>query len=436
MADPIVRVRIVAEDRAAATIKRVQESSRGLQTELRRLGVSLERDVNANLERNAVILRESEKAYQAGAITLRDYERAQSAVARQNEALNARLAGTAPAARASVDSVERLGGSLQSLAVRMAASVVGVGALIRGFRSIVKETPSFERLSESVSKLASRFVGAASASIEASGALDRVKQSAEDAEQPVERLGSAFGLVFGAATDAVNGFLLPFTVAINASIEGSRALGIEIVSLAQKTANLVGVRNELAPTLAQMIAGEERLAAIERQETETLKEMAAAAKQVGVTLEAEVNHRIATTAEVLDRARAAAQQGVITWRDYENIAAAAAARNAELQAKLQGTTTALGEQKAAADEGAEGLRNYSNEQREASRANDRYAQSARNAAAAQAAFNAQVGGIVARSSGGQERIDAAVRAGRQITLVQGGTRARILNGGSVLVRSG
>jgi len=40
MADPIVRVRIVAEDRAAATIKRVQESSRGLQTELRRLAVS------------------------------------------------------------------------------------------------------------------------------------------------------------------------------------------------------------------------------------------------------------------------------------------------------------------------------------------------------------------------------------------------------------
>jgi hypothetical protein len=436
VADPIVRVRIVAEDRARATIERVQESTRGLQTELRRLGVSLERDINANLQRNIATLEAARRAFEAGSISVRDFTLAQQRIGAQNEALRARLEGTGESARRASRGVQTFGSSLSAIALRIAAVAGVTTSLVAGFRRIVRETPQFQALADNLRGLAERFTTAASTAIDLSGAFDRAKTSASDFAASVDRVGSATGraiantVTFFDRALELGGKLTDFLRLTPAD------LSAKLSELEAKLGIFTSRNRESATAVDANAASIERLNRILTDEKLALTDVERLAKELGVTLSSQVSATIDSTAQSLDRARAAAHQGVIEWQDYNNLAAAASRRNAELQARVDGTADSLRDQAAASGEAAEGLSDYSEEQRRAGAENDRYAASARRAASAQAAFNAQVGGIVARSSGGQDRIDAAVAAGRRITLVQGGTRARILNGGSVLVGSG
>jgi hypothetical protein len=431
VADPIVRVRIVAEDRAAATITRVQESTRGLQTELRRLGISLERDVNANLRRNVVVLEEARKAYEAGSITLRDFTRAQAAVAAQNEALRARLAGTGAAAASSGASFAGLGSTLGALALRFGAVLGATTALARGFRAIVRDTPQFQALGAELGDLAQRFTTAASQAIELHGAFGQASSGAKGFEDAFTRAGAAAGSTLVVAGEAVS--VLAEGVGRGLAFLRESVLGIaQIVGTAgDAIQKLTGIHLGAEAAADRHAAGLARLHRILTEEALALKETAGFARELGVTLESQVTGQLDRNAEALERARAAAQQGVITWEDYGRLAAAAAERSRELEEGLRGTTAALGEQTDGSAALGGALRDLSQEQRAAALEHDRFAQSALRAAQAQAQLNAQVGRVVARDPRNQGDVDRAVAAGNQPYL--GGTRIRTVDGGSRLI---
>src|SRR3972149_6885585 len=134
----VVRARIEAEDRASAQIAKIQTNTKSFEGSLRRLGVVLEKDVNATLRRNAVVLEEARKSYERGAITLRDYERAQTAVARQNEAVNRALRESGSAAKSASSAYGTVATSLRGMVLRGAAAVAGLAAITRGLRASVR----------------------------------------------------------------------------------------------------------------------------------------------------------------------------------------------------------------------------------------------------------------------------------------------------------
>jgi hypothetical protein len=439
VADPIVRVRIVAEDRARATIERVQESTRGLQTELRRLGVSLERDVNANFRRNLATLEAARRAFEAGSISVRDFAQAQRAVAAQNEALRARLGSTAQEARRASQGFSLAGLSLSQLALRFTGVTAALSLFASGIRNAVQQSQALGEIQRLVDRLAVSFADGVDRGVGFVRSLTGIREEGErwrGLAEIFEKVGTAVGVL----VDAL--FNLPIEAVSGAVAHLERGF----IRLAQTLAGLLGQLNELSPLLDRLIPD----AALERfrqwaESAERARQLAEADAAATAALNRVLKEQGVTLAELVPASerRAAAEAAIADALERKLINEEKAAillervqrGNRGLTDSAKGASEGLRDQAAASGEASEGLRDYSAEQRRAGAENDRYAATARRAAAAQAALNAQQG-IVARSSGGQGRIDAAVAAGRRITLVQGGTRARILNGGSVLVGSG
>lgn len=115
-----------------------------------------------------------------------------------------------------------------------------------------------------------------------------------------------------------------------AHFEGGRAL-LDILGVGQQYLTHL---NEREKALVLLGAAEVRYRSIIAGEKADLDALADSFDRLNVTLESEVNESINKNAEVLEKARAAAQQGIITYEDLSRVEQAIIADNIALQASI------------------------------------------------------------------------------------------------------
>ena len=239
-----VGIRIAAEDRTSSEMAKILGSTRGLESGLRRLGVTLDKDANKKLELNRVLLEQAANAYARGTITLGDYNRAQERVAVQNARIKATMDGTAVSARAAHGAFGGLDGSLTGLLSRLAATVVSLSALTRGIRASAEESLSDEKAQ---TQRAAALARAGVASDEIAASLDRQADS-------VQRLTD----LDDAAIASLQAFILDLGV-MPAKVEATTqvvldlasAFGIQLNAGAKAVAQVL--RGEVSKTLASLV---------------------------------------------------------------------------------------------------------------------------------------------------------------------------------------
>jgi hypothetical protein len=351
------------------------------------------------------------------------------------------------ATKASVDLSAALGIGLDQAAAQVGKTVNGttgkLGLLVPELKSLSKEALI---AGEGIKLLADQFGGTAAAQAETyANSVARLSEAFQDTS---EALGG--GLAGQPVSEAVRGFAAALEV-LNQEVERSgfsEWLGSVKVGVLELGSNLlIGAANLgifgdalKVSTAAQKeaLAASEEAKRVYTAEREALaaraaeqqaaeasqKAFTASLKELGVTLESDVNTSIEKNNALLLQADELYRTGAITRAGFERIERAVAASEVELQDKLRGTNQELEAQATGygiAGTAADGYKVKLGE----------VAAEAARATAASIAFNTSLG-VTARDRRSADDVAAALAAGRRPYL--GGTRIRTADGsGSRLV---
>jgi hypothetical protein len=263
------------------------------------------------------------------------------------------------ATQASVDLAARLGIDLNSAAIKVASTINGVT------RGVDRVVPALKGLSaeslrsgEGIRILAEAMAG---------GAVD----AADTFSGRMEILGNKTGEIiekFGEAakksivlSGAMSG--LESVVGAVATAVGVAATEVNLFATAEDGLN--AAMQETIDALAQSTvdyqahtAAVERAARINVDLGNAISTAAGIANEFGITLESTVNAQLDANSNKLKSTHEDFRIGAITLADYNASVLALAAQEAELRAKLNGTTEALGRQADALNSAAQAADNY------------------------------------------------------------------------------
>jgi len=336
------------------------------------------------------------------------------------------------------------GKSLNSLALRFSGINIALNALVRGLASAVRSSELLGRFQTTVESLAGSLVDGIDQGARFVQSLVAIREEA-GRFQAIGDLFRAVGTAIGGVLGILEQLLEGWSIALGKVEEAGRRAGQATIELVRIVQALPGVPDFLSPETLRL--WEQRIATQQRS-MELARADAAAQAQLDAILK---SHRV-TLGDLVDvEARRAAElaaietalaRGLISETQHARLLAIITETTRQAAAETRSAATATTEHAQASAEAAAILEELAaNERALAAETRGTIAplqqqtNAARQAAAALAQYNLQLGGsgLVARSSSGQNRLDAAVAAGQVIRVVQGGTRARIVNGGSVLL---
>lgn len=349
------------------------------------------------------------------------------------------------ATQASLDLSAALGVSLDTAAAQVGQTVNGttgrLGALVPELKALSTEAL---KAGEGIAVLADRFAGSASAqAVTYANSINRLKEALEDTAQVIGGSGASAGVANsirnlalaieqanqvaeGSALTGFFGALKEEAISFGATLVSQGSFLLESIGLfgrqTEATRAAVAASREAEAAFQAEARALEARAAAQKSAAESQDAFLAATRELGVTLEADVNAELEKNAALLEQADGFYRQGVITRADFERVSRGVAEAERELRAELVGSTENLVAVKDAYTDAGRGASAYREEVQQL-------------AAASNAAAVAVVGlgnalGIVARDSRNQELVDASVAAGNVPYL--GGTRIRV-PGGSRLV---
>lgn len=349
------------------------------------------------------------------------------------------------ATQASVDLAAALGVSLESAASQVGKTINGVsgrlGQLVPELAALSEQSL---RAGEGIRVLAERFSGqAAQQATTYANSISRLNEALDGTAEVIGGSGAGEGV----STSIRN---LAFAIEqANQAAQGSaitELFGELKAGAAGITANLIALGTTLfesvglfdaqtAATRAAVAASREAEAAYQREAValekraeaqriaaEAEKAFIEATKELGVTLESEVNAQLEENSALLEQADELYRRGTITRRDFEAVERAIAEAERELNAELNGTAAALVATSAQFEVASQAVDSHR------TRVEALSGTAVRATAAVFGLGNAL--GVIARSAGSQALVDASIAAGNRPIL--GGTRIRV-PGGSRLV---
>lgn len=350
------------------------------------------------------------------------------------------------ATQASVDLAAALGVSLETAATQVGKTINGVsgrlGQLVPELKALSEESL---KAGEGIQLLADRFAGqAAQQATTYANSIARLNEALEGTAEVIGGSGASAGVSaavrnLALAIEQANAVAegSPLTDFFGELKQGAIDLSAQLVTQGSFLLESVGLfGQQTAATREAVAASREAEAAFQREaialekrtEAQRIAAEAEAAfleatKELGVTLESEVNAKLEENAALLEEADALYRRGTITRRDFEAVQRAIVEAEIALNAELAGSSASL----TAVEDGYVSAGQAADEYR-------RRVSSLADATIRATAGAVQLGnalGIVARSAGSQGLVDAAVAAGRVPIL--GGTRIRLPGGGSRLV---